>query len=72
MFASLWKWLFRQAETGTGEQLFAPDLHRVEYRSTRPVTEPLSHAGSCYFPTSNIQASRPSFGAALRLVIPTF
>lgn len=48
-----------------------PTIGASEYRSTRPVTEPLSHAGSGHFHRYNIQASRPSFGAALRLVIPT-
>jgi len=41
-----------------------------EYRSTRPGDEAMSHAGSGHFHRYNIQASRPSFGAALRLVIP--
>jgi len=46
--------------------------YRLEYRPTRPVTEPLSHAGSGYFHRYNIQASRPSFGARRAGHVPTF
>jgi hypothetical protein len=44
--------------------------YRRQYRCDRPVRQPLSHAGFGHFHQTNIQASRPSSGAALRLSIP--